>query len=129
MEAVVAGLGAFLLAISFGGAGGISSKFATTAGAVPQGDRVFAALLGFDLVALAAILQARTSHQALWADIGVGAVIAVGYAVFIGRCHVFKRADCGAKKTEEEIAVANDRRAAAGLPRDLDEHCGRNPSN
>jgi hypothetical protein len=85
VESVVALAGAILLILALGGGIQLDSRLVRLHSPVPQGDRAAAVLLGAVLVALAAILQADLSHVALWIDIGLGAAIAVGYAIFIWR--------------------------------------------
>jgi hypothetical protein len=88
VEALVALAGGILLVIALGGGIQLDSRLVRLHSPVPQGDRAAAVLLGAVLVALAAILEADVSHVALWIDLGLGAAIAVAYAVFIWRSRV-----------------------------------------
>jgi Ca2+/Na+ antiporter len=85
VESVVALAGGILLILALGGGIQLDSRLVRLHSPVPQGDRAAAVLLGAVLVALAAILEADLSRVALWIDMGLGAAIAVGYAMFIWR--------------------------------------------
>jgi hypothetical protein len=84
MESVVALTGGILLILAVSGIK-LDSKLVRMESPMPQGDRAVAVLLGSVLVGLAAILEAGVSDVALWVDMGVGAAIALGYALFIWR--------------------------------------------
>jgi hypothetical protein len=85
VESVVALAGGILLILALGGGIQLDSRLVRLHSPVPQGDRAAAVLLGAVLVALAAIREADLSRVALWIDMGLGAAIAVGYAMFIWR--------------------------------------------
>jgi hypothetical protein len=85
MESVVALAGGILLVLALGGGVKLDSRLVRLDSPVPQGDRAAAVLLGAVIIALATILEADLGHAALWADMGVGAVIAFAYALFIWR--------------------------------------------
>jgi hypothetical protein len=85
MENVVALAGGILLVLGIGGGIKLDSKLVRLDSPVPQGDRAAAVLLGFVLVWLAAVLAADLGDGALWTALGLGAALALGYAVFIWR--------------------------------------------
>lgn len=85
MESVVALAGGILLILAVGGGIQLDSRLVRLHSPVPQGDRAAAALLGLVLVGLAAILEADLGDVALWIAMGLGAAIAVSYAIFIWR--------------------------------------------
>jgi hypothetical protein len=85
MESVVALAGGILLVLGIGGGIKLDSKLVRLDSPVPQGDRAAAVLLGFVLVGLAAVVAADLGDGALWTALGLGAALALGYAVFIWR--------------------------------------------
>jgi hypothetical protein len=85
LEAVVALTGGILLLLSFSG-GSIESRIVSIPAALPTGDRVAAAVVGWALIALAAMIEVESlSEPALWVALGLGTGAIVAYAFFLVR--------------------------------------------
>src|SRR5512132_1993354 len=85
MEAVVASVGGILVVLSFAGVS-LESRFVTTKGPLPPGDRIAGALVGWALIAVAMLVEVGDlSEHALWVALGIGTLAAGGYALFLWR--------------------------------------------